>query len=127
VSESAAPVVQGEWLHPPPPDELPHMLSVQVPDVQTLSQPPQLFGSVVVSVQFPSHETIPPVQPPDDVLHMLSTHCPPLHDMLHPPQLSGSVVVSVHPNAHIVKPDKQSLGAAGAQPPSRHRPLSQAK
>jgi hypothetical protein len=102
--------VSGDWqggapLHVPP--SMPiggmHVLAWHVsPGGQGWLHPPQLFGSVVVSVQPSAQHWRVPVHagPPLQV-----THDPPAqvtpggHGWLHPPQLFGSVSVSVQPEA----------------------------
>ena len=89
-----------------------HAPATQVaPNGHGAPQPPQLFGSVEVSVQPAAQHDFAPVQtgPPLHViagLHALATQDAPTgHDVAQPPQLSGSLVVSLHPLVqHVCAP-----------------------
>jgi hypothetical protein len=81
-----------------------HWAATQVsPEGQGWLQPPQLFGSVSMSVQpLPQHcvlpvQTGPPLHEAGGVHRAATQVSPGGQGWLHPPQLRGSVSMSVHP------------------------------
>lgn len=125
-STSAAPTVHGEWAQPPPEEELSQTLAVQLPDGQTLSQLPQLEGSLVVSVQPVGQEVWPPVHEPVELLHMLFVQLPAPHALPQAPQLFGSAVMSVQtPPQEICAPEQPPVPVPVPQAPALQPPDGQ--
>jgi hypothetical protein len=62
-----------------------------VPPVQAIPHPPQLFGSVFVSMHAPVQFVVPAGQV---VVQVIEQTCIEVHIVPHPPQFCGSVVVS---------------------------------
>jgi len=65
-----------------------------------MPHPPQLFGSVPVSLHVPLHDSVFCGQ-----AHWLAVHVSPLgHAIPHAPQFFASLVVSMHVVPHSVSP-----------------------
>jgi len=67
---------------------------------QTVPHPPQLFLSVLVSVQVPPHRVVVPVQLHEPAVHSV----PPVHVVPHSPQFFGSLLSSTHDPLQFVLP-----------------------
>jgi hypothetical protein len=90
---------------------LPHTLPEQVPLGQTLPHAPQLFGSLVVSVQVPLHSVCPVGQPVPPVQVPPVQVCPEAQALPQAPQLFGSVPRLVQVPLQLVWPVPQVLVA----------------
>jgi hypothetical protein len=111
-----------------------HVLSMHMsPPPQTTPHPPQLFGSLLVSMQ-PLGQQVSPVGQAGPPLHMvgivqtLMTQVSPAGQTTpHPPQFFGSVAVLVHIASQQTSPVAQTPHVGGWQmPPAQLSPVGQA-